>query len=205
MQPQGRLVPQSFTAGSHLEPGYSVITRQNMDISPAHSLEDIPEATEEEEKEEEEEEEEVEEEVGGGYVAGYSIIRKEDVDAYVSDGVSEEEAVSSEEGRGEGLPASSSAQESDEPTQGGGKDLQEEGDKPAKEREGEGKDLQEEGDEPAQERGGEGKDLQEEGDEPAQEREGEGKDWQLRSEESTHKTEEEKITERPRLPTPEPS
>lgn len=77
--------------GREFSSEYSVITHQNLDLSPAHSLDDIPEASDEEE-------------VGGAGVqaieSGYNIIRQEDMEGYVSEDASEvldEE----EEGRGE--------------------------------------------------------------------------------------------------------
>lgn len=57
---------------------YSIIMRRDLDLTPAQSLEDIPEVSEEEEE-------------GGRDSAGYSMIRQEDMDTYVSEGVSEEE------------------------------------------------------------------------------------------------------------------
>lgn len=59
---------------------YSVITRQNLDLSPAHSLEDIQEASDEDE-------------VGGAEApqvveSGYSMIRQEDMEGYVSEDMS---------------------------------------------------------------------------------------------------------------------
>ena len=71
----------SYSSNSPVSSGYSIIMRQNVDISPTQSLEDIPEVSEEEE------------EVGSGdeFQAGYSVIRKEDMDSYVSEDVSDEE------------------------------------------------------------------------------------------------------------------
>jgi hypothetical protein len=73
----------NYTGTSRPVPSqYSIIMRQDLDISPALSLEDIPEVSEEEEEEEEEE---------WTIPAGYSIIRREDMGGYVSESVSEEE------------------------------------------------------------------------------------------------------------------
>lgn len=70
----------SYSSNSPVPSGYSVIMRQNVDISPLQSLEDIPEVSEEEE----------ERESGDEIQAGYSVIRKEDMDSYVRDDVSSE-------------------------------------------------------------------------------------------------------------------
>lgn len=72
---------QEQPTGEPLSSEYSVITHQNLDVNSSHSLEDILE-----------ESGEVEEVVGNaGIQAGYSVIRHEDIDAFVSEGESEGE------------------------------------------------------------------------------------------------------------------
>lgn len=67
----------SLAWSTPLSSEYSIIRRQDLDrsLSPAQSLEDIPEEDEEDS------------DTGEGIHAGYSVIRREDIDAaYVSDG-----------------------------------------------------------------------------------------------------------------------
>lgn len=70
---------------------YSIIMRQDLDISPAQSLDDMQEASDEDEVQ-----------VGGAgapVVSGYNVIRKEYMDGYVSETASEEESREEEEER----------------------------------------------------------------------------------------------------------
>ncbi len=81
--------------GSDYTSEYSIITRRDGEsISPAHSLDDIPEASEAEEQEAE----------SGMTESGYNVIKKENMDGYLSEAGSseeeEEEGVEDEQVRG---------------------------------------------------------------------------------------------------------
>lgn len=98
---------------------YSIIRRQNLDrsLSPAQSLEDIPEEDEEES------------DSGQAIHAGYSVIRQEDMDtAYVSDSASDDgtEEVQGE-GQGEELQDLSSRYSMSEMLGGNGEDTARDG------------------------------------------------------------------------------
>ena len=80
--------PQKVTGvatGQPLPAEYSIIMRQNLEVSPAHPLGDITEVSDEAEDD--------------GEDAGYSVIRQEDMGGYLSEEMSEEGCVS-EEGEG---------------------------------------------------------------------------------------------------------
>ena len=71
--------------GQPLPAEYSIIMRQNLEVSPAHPLGDITEVSDEAEED--------------GEDAGYSVIWQENMDGYLSEEMSEEGCVS-EEGEG---------------------------------------------------------------------------------------------------------